>query len=67
MSIDVVVVLPWVPATATARAWAQIDASIPARRSVGMPSWRAARTSMLVSGIAVDDVTASQPSTTAGS
>ena len=37
ISIDVVVVLPWVPATATARAWAQIAASIPARRSVGMP------------------------------
>ena len=37
MSIDVVVVLPCVPATAIERAIAQIDASIPARRSVGMP------------------------------
>ena len=38
ISIDVVVVLPCVPATATERARAQIDASIPARRSVGIPS-----------------------------
>ena len=28
-SIEVVVVLPWVPATATERAQAQIDASMP--------------------------------------
>ncbi len=34
MSNEVVVVLPWVPATATERARAQIDASIPARRSI---------------------------------
>ena len=55
ISIDVVVVLPWVPATATERARAQIDASMPARRRVGIPSSWARRTSMLVSGIAVDD------------
>ena len=42
ISIDVVVVLPCVPATPIDRAWAQIDASIPARRSVGMPRSRAA-------------------------
>jgi hypothetical protein len=35
MSIDVVVVLPWVPATASDLACAQIDASMPARRSTG--------------------------------
>ena len=66
MSIDVVVVLPCVPATATDRARAQIDASIPARRSVGMPRSRAARSSMLRSGIAVEAVTASHPSHRAG-
>ena len=65
MSIDVVVVLPCVPATATDRAWAQIDASIPARRSVGMPRSRAARSSMFVAGMAVEAVTASHPATTA--
>ena len=37
-SIEVVVVLPCVPATATDRAHAQIDASMPARRSTGMPA-----------------------------
>ena len=37
MSIDVVVVLPCVPATASERAWAQIDASIPARVSTVTP------------------------------
>ncbi len=63
ISIDVVVVLPCVPATATERARAQIDASIPARRSVGIPSSTAWRSSMLFAGTAVDDVTASQPST----
>ena len=63
ISIDVVVVLPWVPATATERARPQIDASMPARRSVGMPSSMARRSSMLFAGTAVDDVTASQPST----
>ena len=67
MSIDVVVVLPCVPATPIARAWAQIAASIPARRSVGIPRSRAARSSTLVSGIAVDDVTASHPATISGS
>ena len=51
MSIDVVVVLPCVPATATDRARAQIAASISARRSVGMPCSRAARSSMFVTGI----------------
>ena len=47
ISIDVVVVLPCVPATPSERAWAQIDASIPARRSTGCPSARASSSSML--------------------
>ena len=38
----------------------------PARRSVGMPSSRAAASSMVRAGIAVDDVTASQPTTMRG-
>ena len=63
MSIDVVVVLPWVPATATDFACAQIDASMPARRSTGMPSRRASSNSFRSNEIAVDAVTASQPTT----
>jgi hypothetical protein len=62
-SIEVVVVFPWVPATATLRARPQIDASIPARVKVGMPRSRAAASSMFVAGIAVDAVTASTPAT----
>ena len=46
MSIDVVVVLPCVPATPSDRARAQIAASMPARRRTGMPSRCAARHSM---------------------
>ncbi len=62
VSIEVVVVLPWVPATATVRAQAQIDASIPARRSIGdARRARAATSSTLEAGIAVDPVTASMP------
>ncbi len=67
MSIDVVVVLPCVPATATERARPQIAASISARRSVGMPRSRAARSSMFVVGTAVEAVTASHPTTASGS
>ena len=67
MSIDVVVVLPCVPATAIARARAQTAASISARRNVGMPCSRAERNSMFVTGIAVEAVTASHPATAAGS
>jgi hypothetical protein len=37
-----------------ARARAQIDASMPARRSTGMPSRRASSSSMLVAGMAVE-------------
>ena len=62
-SIEVVVVLPWVPATATVRAQAQIDASMPARRSTGMPARAAASSSRFRAGMAVDAVTASTPST----
>ena len=61
ISIDVVVVLPCVPATATDRARAQIEASMPARRSVGIPSSTPWRSSMLLAGTAVDDVTRRSP------
>ena len=67
MSMDVVVVLPWVPATAIARAQAQIDANMPARRMASTPRSWAARHSMFVSGMAVEATTASHPSTTSGS
>ena len=66
-SIDVVVVLPCVPATASVSARAQIDASMPARRSTGMPRRAASASSTLSDGTAVDAVTASTPRTSAGS
>ena len=46
---------------------AQIDASIPARESVVTPVFRASSNSMLWAGIAVEDVTASTPCTSARS
>ncbi len=67
MSIDVVVVLPCVPATPSDRARAQIAASMPARRRTGTPSRCASRHSTFDAGIAVETVTASQPATRAGS
>ena len=67
ISIDVVVVLPCVPATPIAWAWAHIAASMPARVRVGMPRSRAAASSTLWAGTAVDDVMASQPATTPAS
>ena len=63
ISIDEVVVLPCVPATPSDRAWAQIDASIPARLSTGSPNRRASSSSFRSAGTAVDAVTASQPCT----
>ncbi|CAB4869865.1 unannotated protein [freshwater metagenome] len=61
--IDDVVVLPCVPATPTARVIAQIEASMPARCKVTIPFSREATSSIFRSGIAVEYVTASQPST----
>ena len=63
ISIEVVVVLPCVPATASERAWAQIDASMPARVSTVTPICRASSSSMLRRGMALDAVTASMPCT----
>ena len=54
ISIDVVVVLPWVPATPSDFARAQIDASMPARRRVVMPVARDCSSSTLRSGTAVE-------------
>ena len=58
-SIDEVVVLPWLPATATVVRVATMARSASARRSTGMPRSRAATTSGLLSGIAVEITTAS--------
>ena len=55
-SIEEVVVLPWVPATAMPRRSSMTRASISARRRIGRPAARAARTSGLASLIA-DEVT----------
>jgi hypothetical protein len=63
ISIEVVVVLPCVPATASVLAMAQIEASIPARLKVAMPSRRASSSSLRSGAIADEAVTASQPST----
>jgi hypothetical protein len=54
ISIDAVVVLPCAPATPNELAWAQIEASIPARRSTGMPSLRASSSSFRLDGTAVE-------------
>ena len=53
-TIEDVVVLPWVPATATVSASLERYESIFARGQMGMPSSRARRTSGLVSGMAVE-------------
>ena len=58
-SIDDVVVLPWLPATAIVVRVATMARSASARRSTGMPRSRAATTSGLLSGIAVEMTTAS--------
>ena len=60
-SIEDVVVLPWVPATATVRRVAVMAASTSARRSTGIPTSLAATTSGLPAGIAVDTATSSAP------
>ena len=68
ISIELVVVLPWVPATPIDRAWAQIDASMPARRSTGPPdACGPRRPRCCVGGIAVENVTVSTPWTTSRS
>ena len=58
-SIDEVVVLPWVPATATVRRVAVMAASMSARLYRAMPRSAAACSSGLVAGMAVEKVTAS--------
>jgi len=52
ISIDVVVVLPWAPATPRLLAIAQIEANMPARRSTGTPIRRASSSSLRSPGIA---------------
>jgi hypothetical protein len=58
-----VVVLPWVPATASDRASAQMPASMPARLRTSDPCRRASSSSTLLDGTALDAVTASTPCT----
>ncbi len=58
-SIEDVVVLPWVPATATVRRTEAMAVRISARRSTRRPRSRAATTSGLVGGMAVEMATAS--------
>ncbi len=59
VSIEVVVVLPWVPETATARRPAITDASAAARGRMRSPNRRASVISGLSSRIAVDTTTVS--------
>ena len=61
-SIEVVDVLPWVPATPIAEVRAQIAASIAERCSTGIERRLASTTSRLLEPIAVDTHTASIPS-----
>ena len=61
-SIDEVVVLPWVPATATVSRRAAIPASTCARRTTGTPRSVAATTSGLVAGTAVEMATSARSS-----
>ena len=65
-SIEVVVVLPWVPETAIVRRKAVIAASSSARRSTERPAPVAATTSTLVGGTALEMATSSAPSTCSG-
>src|SRR5450755_138326 len=60
-TMDVVVVLPCVPETATPRLSAMISASISARCNTGMPARCAATTSGLSGGMAEEMTTASAP------
>ena len=62
-TIDVVVVLPWVPAIATQLFSRISSASISARRTTGMRCARAAISSGLSRLIAVDTTTTSAPAT----
>ena len=59
VSSEVVVVLPWVPATATARRPTITEASAPARCTTASPRRRASTSSGLDSRIAVDTTTVS--------
>jgi hypothetical protein len=59
----VVVVLPWVPATAMPRLPSRIQASASARGITGMDLRRASRSSGLVVGMAVEMTTRSAPPT----
>ena len=67
VSIDVVVVLPCVPATATPRLPAMTAASASARLSSRIPLSRAAARSTLASGMAVETMRVSMPATRAAS
>src|SRR6202034_1507389 len=60
---DEVVVLPWVPATATLRRVDAMAARTSARSSTGMPSRRASTTSTLSAPTAGDAVITSAPAT----
>ena len=64
INIDEVVVLPCVPATPTESFWRQIAANIWALVRTAIPILSASTNSMLVTGIAVDAVTASHWRTT---
>jgi|GEM_PF-3788403 len=66
-SSEDVVVLPWVPATPTADARAQMEASISALVRTRSPADRAATNSMLSRGIADENVTASRSATSRAS
>ena len=57
--MDEVVVLPWVPATATVQAPSESADSMRARGHTGMPSSRARTSSGFVSGMAVEITTTS--------
>jgi hypothetical protein len=60
--MEVVVVLPWVPPTATENCSRMSSASISARRTNGTPRSRAAAISGLSCGTAVEKTTADTPS-----
>ena len=63
ISIEVVDVLPCVPATPSDFDCAQIDDSIPARLNTAIPLLAASSSSMFFAGTAVDAVTAEHPAT----
>src|SRR5579863_8771963 len=66
-SMEAVVVLPWVPATATHLRVAAIAARTAERRTTAIPRRRASASSMLSSGTAGEYVTTSAPATCSGS